>query len=816
MNAQKKVMSARPADQALRKHTTTRTTTGLMVNDNNSGHQSPAITAEQIAQALDGRRSGSKWEAKCPTHDDKKRSLSLSTGDDDKILVHCHAGCTQDTVVTELKRRGLWPSSKSMKPAKNGSSSEWVRWTHGRVYHRNWGTATDEEWYHDADGKEIYSCVRFEPKNFRQGHFANGKWEWNLNGVDLVLWRLPEVLDAAKNNKIVAICEGEKDARNLHARFGVCTTTLPMGANKPWQQQYAAGLTGARVVIFPDKDKPDSKRNGLIAGFKHANTVAEHLLDAGIQSRVVVLPGPGKDVTDWLDAGGTADQLKALIKQTQPWTPKNKLADQEVSQIWPELKPLMREMPPPETFPTSALCEPLKAAAEELSRVIQAPAAICGQSVLAAACLAVQGHANISIEGRRHPISEYFVSVAESGERKSAVDNHALWPHRRHQEKLAENYDRLYHLYVNDKESYDAARDTAIKSNRKNGRDAMREALEKIGSAPIPPLMPMLILEEPTYEGLVKLLATGRPSVGLFSAEGGRLIGGHAMNTDNQLKTATGLSGLWDGTPIDRVRGGDGAAVLYGRRVSMHLMLQPKVASLLLANTLLLDQGLLSRCLVTAPATTAGQRPYKEIDLSTSEALKKYSAKILSILEEPLPVEDGRINQLKPRDLPLSADAKRLWISFHNLIENGLAPNGPYEPVRGLASKIPEHALRIAGVLALVENLNCTAVSVDHIASGIDLATHYLTEALRLFHAGSTDPKLAEAERLLGWLTAKQKDVVTLVEIYRFGPNSIRTAKVARELMEVLHEHGYVMPLAGGAAFEGAVRKEGWRLRPAT
>ncbi len=92
----------------------------------------------------------------------------------------------------------------------------------------------------------------------------------------------------------------------------------------------------------------------------------------------------------------------------------------------------------------------------------------------------------------------------------------------------------------------------------------------------MPPLEPLLLCEEPTYEGLVKLLAAGQPSVGLFSDEGGRFIGGHGMNPDNLLKTAAGMSGLWDGKPVDRVRGGDGATKLYGRRVSCHLMVQPE------------------------------------------------------------------------------------------------------------------------------------------------------------------------------------------------------------------------------------------------
>ena len=64
---------------------------------------------------------------------------------------------------------------------------------------------------------------------------------------------------------------------------------------------------------------------------------------------------------------------------------------------------------------------------------------------------------------------------------------------------------------------------------------------------------------EPTFEGLVKLYGIGRPALGLFSDEAGGFIGGHAMNSDNRLKTMAGLSRLWNGEPIDRTRAGDGA-----------------------------------------------------------------------------------------------------------------------------------------------------------------------------------------------------------------------------------------------------------------
>jgi phage/plasmid primase-like uncharacterized protein len=67
-----------------------------------------ASTAADIAEALDGRRSGDGWSALCPAHSDHKRSLSISERNG-KVLVFCHAGCEQSEVIEELRALGLWP-----------------------------------------------------------------------------------------------------------------------------------------------------------------------------------------------------------------------------------------------------------------------------------------------------------------------------------------------------------------------------------------------------------------------------------------------------------------------------------------------------------------------------------------------------------------------------------------------------------------------------------------------------------------------------------------------------------------------------------
>lgn len=69
------------------------------------------MTADSLARALEARRCGAGWNSLCPAHKDKNPSLSICEKNG-KILVHCHAGCSQHTVIEVLRSRGLWPQTE--------------------------------------------------------------------------------------------------------------------------------------------------------------------------------------------------------------------------------------------------------------------------------------------------------------------------------------------------------------------------------------------------------------------------------------------------------------------------------------------------------------------------------------------------------------------------------------------------------------------------------------------------------------------------------------------------------------------------------
>ena len=382
----------------------------------------------------------------------------------------------------------------------------------------------------------------------------------------------------------------------------------------------------------------------------------------------------------------------------------------------------------------------LGAAARAIHDREQAPLAICGQSILAAAALAVQAHADVELPmGHVRPVSDFFVTVAETGARKSASDTEATWPIRKREQALGETRDAELPNYVNAKTAWEKARDDAVKRGKGN-RATIKAALDKLGPAPPPPLEPLMTCPEPTFEGLCKLFAVGQPSLGIFATEGGQFVGGHGMSDDAKLRTAAGLSKLWDDGETRRVRSGDGAIMLRGRRLTVHLIVQPDVAGIMLNDRLLADQGLLSRFLITAPDSAAGLRLWHEPSTASEIALKRYGARLLDILEAPCSSRAGKANELEPRRRVLSAEVRGVWIAFADHVERAIGPNGALGPVCGLANKLPEHAGRLAAILALLSDLGTPEIGGDHMRAGIALAEHYATEALRLFARAASTP----------------------------------------------------------------------------
>ena len=143
--------------------------------------------------------------------------------------------------------------------------------------------------YQDATGKVVFQVVRYEPKDFKQCRIVDGKRVWNMDGVERLPYRLPELLCHPTS---VWIVEGEKDVETLRASDQ--TATCNPGGTGKWLPAFSQYLRGKCVYIVADNDEP---------GQKHGREVLKSLEGIVEWVKWIELPKehngrPIKDITD--------------------------------------------------------------------------------------------------------------------------------------------------------------------------------------------------------------------------------------------------------------------------------------------------------------------------------------------------------------------------------------------------------------------------------------------------------------------------------------------------------------------------------------
>jgi hypothetical protein len=273
------------------------------------------------------------------------------------------------------------------------------------------------------------------------------------------------------------------------------------------------------------------------------------------------------------------------------------------------------------------------------------------------------------------------------------------------------------------------------------------------------------------------------------------------------------LNTLWDCSPIRRRRVATGAMFLPGRRLSTHLMVQPGVAEILTNDAALVDVGLLARVLIVAPASTAGTRFFRNAPTECAAILASYKERVTEFLDRKPELLDG-CDGLNPFVLTLTPDARDMLIAFHDDVEGRMKPDGELSTIKGFASKMAEHAGRIAAVLAAYADPKVTDVTADQMACGIELAQYYGAQMKRLANGAAISPDLKLAQRLLQWWQERPEKRCHLAAIYQRGLNALSDASTARRIVAILEDHGWISRLAPGILLDGKPRREAWELVP--
>lgn len=277
------------------------------------------------------KKNGAEYRALCPAHEDKQPSLSV-TERDGKILVNCHTGnCSTAQIVAalgvELKDLFTQPLTPKIITAKP---------TIVAIYS-----------YRDLQGKERYQRIRKSNKQFPQRQpnpqMPDG-WQWNLQGIEQLPYKLPELHAALTANPAATIwfTEGEEDVHSL-MRLGLTATSL-----KDWEfNQYLT--PECHAVICLDHD---------VAGHNFARELWQKLDGAVATRRWLDLydgtPLPSKhgpDVSDWLREGHTLTELLTLCEAAPLFPPEPDAAKPDTAQPADAPQPADAET---QTLPTIA------------------------------------------------------------------------------------------------------------------------------------------------------------------------------------------------------------------------------------------------------------------------------------------------------------------------------------------------------------------------------------------------------------------------------------------------------------------------------
>lgn len=245
-----------------------------------------------------------EWRGKCPAHDGDGDNFAVQS---ETGLATCFSQCARGWDVIGLE---MELSSADFPRAKTEVF---------RIVGRPEIPMEDRDAeaiynYTDEQGVLRYQVVRKFGKQFRQRRPGpDGRWIWDLKGIEPVPFNLPKVVAA----KFVGIAEGERDVQTLE-RLGIVGTCNNGGALH-FRPELASWFAGKRIAIFPDNDEK---------GRAHAVQVAGILRPVAAELRIIELPGLSDkgDVTDWRAAGGTVDQLRELYRTATEWTPEWKFA----------------------------------------------------------------------------------------------------------------------------------------------------------------------------------------------------------------------------------------------------------------------------------------------------------------------------------------------------------------------------------------------------------------------------------------------------------------------------------------------------------
>jgi hypothetical protein len=741
-----------------------------------------SISPEQLAQEIGAKPNRGAFHCPSPNHagGDKNPSLSINRKDG-RTVACCHSCGLKGTpvqVLAEVCGLALGDAAERLAAAAGVTSSATTMVSKGNRL----GEEVASYPYTDEAGVLLYEVVRFaSPKTFRprlpDGTFSLPK------SVRRVLFRLPEVIAGVEANRHILIVEGEKDANALADRHFVATCNS--GGAGTWRGEYSESLSGANVCILPDKDD---------AGSKHGQAVARALHGIAEEVRILDLPDlPARgDVSDWFKAGGTDDELNALVMSAPMWEPLGNRArcsnDLAEPFEWPE-HPHRPGPPEPQPFPLDALPPALRALVDKVHLSLQVPVELPATLALAVLSASVGGKLVVEVGGTgwSELVVLYTVVILPPASRKSPVFKIMVRPVKEWEKEEVKKAAPTM-LAAQDVVEVRAKglKDTkAAVSNGKANLDEVEAARLALSKAEDDvPTDTRLLAGDITTEEMVKRLAAQGGRMAILEPEGGPLRGLEKY-TDGGAQLEE-IKKAWSGEPIRVDRVSRQRVFVEHPALTLGLTMQPGVLESLRNARAFRGEGVLGRILFTMPPHGLGSRlTGPDVPLLPPEAEAAYSNMVRRLLCAPPKDVDEDGFQI-PHRLQLTHEALDVLYAYQREVELELADGARFSGIRDWAGKIVGQSIRIAALLELAlraengEELWAAPISKWAMESGVRLGRMFSSHALVVFGEMEMDDRLLMASRVLRKI---REAPITLADLWR----SMRNTK-GLESVEALHD----------------------------
>lgn len=411
----------------------------------------------------------------------------------------------------------------------------------------------------------------------------------------------------------------------------------------------------------------------------------------------------------------------------------------------------------PHNFPVAALPAGLCAPLDEAAKNMKAPLPMLASALLSVASSATQGLLNVRRpNGLSGPVSLMFLTIAESGERKTACDE--IYSHGIKQFERVELAAEMTRASLFDAERIvweekaailKAAIAKAIKKSLTSSGSSIEDLQNQLAAhllhAPSRPRTLQMFLQDATPEGIVNRVQQHCPLLFLSCDEGGKV-----MNA-NMAHSLPLLNSMRDGSAQYFDRKTSGRQIIPFVRLSSHVQVQPNTMARFIekSGSLSRDIGFLARNLVCFPHSTQGFRFIDNFDELKWPCVVKFNERVIELLEETKKTHQGTVETLP--EVEFSSEAAHAWVRYFNHVEINQQPNGCYSGIRDAASKIAENVARLAGVIHKFEG-HQGQISLDTIERSIAIGDWYLQSFRMIFDPPAVPQVALDAQSLEAWL----------------------------------------------------------------